>query len=493
MSNLLHQNQVYRIASILVSLLFVLLAYIFQIPNPMMLLILPVIYFTFSEGYIAGALSAVIVGAYGLWFFSTPGHFFVYDTVNVQKVVMIVIALMVTVTLIGNLKARLLAMEAKEAAVKARNDFLSRMSHDIRTPLNGILGMTRLAQGEPDPTVVRGYLSKIADSGHYLLGLVNDILDMAAIEGQKVKLYTEPYKLEEFCSYLDAVIQPLCDYRNITFVKDFGAWDKRILCVDKLRFNQVFTNLLSNAVKCTPRGGRVELKLESYEQRGNFMDVTLAVIDNGIGMSEAFLQRLFTPFEHERNALTNNEQSTGLGLSIVHNLVTLAGGTIQVQSKLGAGTTFRVQLPHLPVLVEDAKAAPLVRTKHDLTGLRVLLCEDNEINAQIVQVNLEQQHVDVLWAKDGAEAVRIFEQEPVESLDAILMDIRMPHVDGLEATRRIRALTRTDAAKIPIIALTADAFSEDVESVLAAGMNEHLAKPVDMAYLFQVLARLTGR
>ena len=223
------------------------------------------------------------------------------------------------------------------------------------------------------------------------------------------------------------------------------------------------------------------------------MDVTLSVIDNGIGMSEAFLQRLFTPFEHERNALTNNEQSTGLGLSIVHNLVTLAGGTIQVQSKLGAGTTFRVQLPHLPVLVEDAKAAPLVRTKHDLTGLRVLLCEDNEINAQIVRVNLEQQHVDVLWAKDGAEAVQIFEQEPVESLDAILMDIRMPHVDGLEATRRIRALARTDAGKIPIIALTADAFSEDVESVLAAGMNEHLAKPVDMAYLFQVLARLTGR
>ena len=134
-----------------------------------------------------------------------------------------------------------------------------------------------------------------------------------------------------------------------------------------------------------------------------------------------------------------------------------------------------------------------MQTKHDLTGLRVLLCEDNEINAQIVRVNLEQQQVDVLWAKDGAEAVQIFEQEPVESLDAILMDIRMPHVDGLEATRRIRALARTDAGKIPIIALTADAFSEDVESVLAAGMNEHLAKPVDMAYLFQVLARLTGR
>lgn len=143
----LHKNLAYRIASILVSLLFVLLAYIFQIPNPMMLLILPVIYFTFSEGYIAGALSAVIMGAYGLWFFSTPGHLFVYDTVNVQKVVMIVIALLVTVTLIGNLKARLLAMEAQEAAVKARNDFLSRMSHDIRTPLNGILGMTRLARG----------------------------------------------------------------------------------------------------------------------------------------------------------------------------------------------------------------------------------------------------------------------------------------------------------------------------------------------------------
>ena len=223
------------------------------------------------------------------------------------------------------------------------------------------------------------------------------------------------------------------------------------------------------------------------------MDVTLSVIDNGIGMSEVFLQRLFTPFEHERNTLTNNEQSTGLGLSIVHNLVTLAGGTIQVQSQLGAGSTFRVHLPHLPVLVADTKAAPPVQTKHDLTGLRVLLCEDNEINAQIVRVNLEQQHVDVLWAKDGAEAVQIFEQEPVESLDAILMDIRMPHVDGLEATRRIRALARTDAGKIPIIALTADAFSEDVESVLAAGMNEHLAKPVDMAYLFQVLARLTGR
>jgi len=483
----------YRASSILVSLVLIFIARYFQISNPMMLLIIPVIYFAFVDGYISGGISAVIVGAYSLVFFSSPGQLFSYDFINLQKVGLIVAALVVIVVLIGQLKAKLAAAESEQAALRTRNEFLSRMSHDIRTPLNGILGMTKLAMEEENPAVIKKYLSKVNDSGVYLLGLVNEILDLFQLENRKLTFHRRPYSMAAFRVYLEAVIEPLCYDRDIMLDIDFCNCKDRTFYLDKLRFNQVFTNLLSNAVKNSYDHGRVHVVVEGVSKQADSMDLTISVIDHGIGMSEAFQKLLFTPYERENNALTVERKGTGLGLAIVYYLVTQAGGTVNVQSKEGTGSTFCVKLPAVRIAPlslknETGSSAGVV----NLAGLHVLLCEDNEINADIVILNLRQKGVAVTLAKNGADGVAVFKRSAVGNFDAILMDVRMPRMDGRKAARTIRNLARDDSKTVPIIALSADAFEHDVELSLASGMDAHVAKPVDMDKLCSLLAQLVS-
>ena len=386
-----------------------------------------------------------------------------------------------------------LVKQAEKASV-AKSDFLSRMSHDIRTPLNGIIGMTFLAKDEYDIDAVKGYLEKIDKSSKFLLGLINDILDMSKVESGKMELHPEPYSYEEFVQDIKSVIEPLCAEKQVHFELKFDGDPGPGVLVDRLRFNQVFFNLLSNAVKFTDAGGHVTFTLHTAGCENGMLNITCTVSDDGIGMSKEFQQRLFMPFEQEYVGRRSVNIGSGLGLAIAKRIVDLMGGTVEVDSELGKGSTFVVRLS-LPVAQTDS--APVIAAAQkevSLEGRRILLVEDNAINAEIAKALLMKKHADVTLAYDGKQAVEAFSKSEQGWFDAILMDIRMPVLDGIGATIRIRSLDRPDAASVPIIAMTANAFADDVRESLAIGMTDHVSKPVDPQKLYEALHRaLSGR
>ena len=379
-----------------------------------------------------------------------------------------------------------------ERANAAKSDFLARMSHDIRTPLNGILGMTELTLEEPVSPVVESYLRKIRESGEFLLSLVNDILDMSKVESGKLELHPEHYSYRELEKYLKAVIDPLCEAKQIEF-NVINSFTRYTVLVDKLRLNQVLFNLLSNAVKFSPRGGKVELEFANHQVKEGRLELDILIRDHGIGMSEAFQKRLFQPFEQENMDRSAGRQGSGLGLAIVKKLVELMGGTIKLRSTKGRGTQVQLHLPFLIAPeVELKEAAQPVPADLDLNGRRILVVEDNAINAEIVLRLLQKKGAAVVVAVDGANAVKQYAEEEQYFFDLVLMDVQMPVLDGLEATRRIRGLRRPDAKTVPIIAMTANAFAEDVQACRAAGMNAHVAKPINIRKFFATLAEQLG-
>ncbi len=376
--------------------------------------------------------------------------------------------------------------DAKKASL-AKTEFLSRMSHDIRTPMNGIIGLTTLAKDELDhPEVMLDYLNKIDSSSQFLLGLINDILDMTKIESGSVTIKREPYPLEEMLKEIDTLIRPLCYSKDVNF--EIKTEDLVCDCVqfDKLRMNQILFNLLSNAVKFTPPGGKVTFVIRHIARKDSIVKIQFIVRDNGIGIGDEFKKHIFEPFSQEKQ--TEEILGTGLGLAIVKNLVSLMGGEITVESETGHGSEFVVEL-ETEVCTNPAKKEEQEADIDDslLKGKKVLLCEDHPINMQIAKRLLEKKGMIVTCAKNGLEGVKKFEEGPEGAYDVVLMDILMPVMDGLEATRKIRAIDRTDAKLTPIIAMTANAFQEDVRKSLEAGMNGHLAKPVDHVELFRTL------
>lgn len=373
-----------------------------------------------------------------------------------------------------------------ESAAHAKSEFLSRMSHDIRTPMNAIIGLTHLAQEEEDPQVVREYLHNIDTSSDFLLGLINDILDMSKIENGELTLKEDAYTREEFMNSINTVIKPLMDKREIQFV---FRMEENVECirVDRLRYNQIFFNLLSNAAKFTPKGGTVEFTTEGLPVRDDKVGIRFHIKDNGIGMSPEFLPHLYDPFSQERVKGGEDVKGTGLGLPIVKSLVDIMGGTISVQSELGKGTEFIVEL-YVPVAeAETEKPVSEIGTEN-LKDARILLVEDNDINIYVAQLILEKAGCLVEIAKDGKEAVEHFKESGINYYHAILMDVRMPIMNGIDATKAIRALNREDAATIPIIAMTADAFDEERKKTLEAGMNYHLSKPINPRLLYKILS-----
>ena len=388
-------------------------------------------------------------------------------------------------------QAREATLRATEAS-KVKTTFLSNMSHDIRTPMNAIINLTQLALASDDMTKIKEYLSKTEISGKFLLGLINDILDMSKIESGELVLKREPLTRAEFLDTVETVIRPLVDAKNINYHSELNPGEYTIM-VDKLRFNQIFFNLLSNAVKFTPEGGDVWFEVHNVEVENNKLQIRFVVRDNGIGMSEEFQKKLFEPFAREHSQLNSKTQGTGLGLSIVKSLVDAMDGTITVKSKLGEGSEFDVLLYVDIAAREDKDAAAKAKAKQeseaapDLSGMKVLLVEDNEINTYVAQIILENAGCVVTTAENGQAAVDTFTANAAGAFDAILMDVRMPVMDGLEATAAIRGLGRPDAKSIPIIAMTADAFDEDRKSTIEAGMNYHLSKPVDSKELYKVL------
>ena len=381
------------------------------------------------------------------------------------------------------------ALQGAKQANLAKSVFLSHMSHDIRTPLNAIIGVTALALEEThNPESVEDYLNKANSASKLLLGLVNDILDMSKIENKAIELHPSRYEYSEFIGNINTIISPLCQQKNIEFIFTTGIHTVPII-VDKVRFNQIFLNFLSNAVKFTPEGGVVEFNIRDLKMTNNIISCAYTIIDNGIGMSKDFQENLFKPFSQEYCAKSNITQGTGLGMSIAKNLVELMGGTLSVNSELGKGTEICINLD-LEIASSTDERVNSHKYEDDLAvlqGKKVLLVEDHPINAEIAKKLLNKKGVIIICAENGQIALDRFIGYEEGYFDAILMDIRMPIMDGLEATKAIRALDRNDAKKIPIIAMTANAFDEDRQATLEAGMVAHIAKPINPQELWSVL------
>ena len=386
------------------------------------------------------------------------------------------------------------ALSKAKAASRAKSEFLSRMSHDIRTPLNGIIGMTRIASKQPNPPTTKDCLQKIDTSSKFLLGLVNDVLDMAKAESDKIELHPEPYLMADLDNYIESVIKPLYREKNQIFTAETHPVMRAIPVIDILHFNQIFFNLLSNAVKYTPEGGRISLRVDNVLVPGHKERITIVVSDSGIGMSEEFQRVLFEPFSQESRSDTSANRGTGLGLAIVKKLVDLMGGTITVKSKLGSGSTFTVVMEFDYLEAEQSTWSKdfgkIARDFGPLAGRHILLCEDHPLNQEIAKALLEEKKMVVEMTDNGQTGVEAFAHSTLGFYDAILMDIRMPVMDGYEATKAIRALPREDAGTVPIIAMTADAFEDDVRKCLDAGMNGHVAKPIDPQNLCETLLSL---
>lgn len=386
------------------------------------------------------------------------------------------------------------ALDTAKQASMAKSEFLSRMSHEIRTPMNAITGMSNLGAEENEIKVCKEYFEKINNSAAYLLSLINDILDISRIESGKMELNLEwSFADEVIQSTIDQIV-PLAKNRNVLFryPTDLKERAKREQRLDKMRCQQVLMNLLNNAVKFTGAGGVVELGVDTTLLSDTRAQDVITVRDNGCGMSEKFLAHMFEPFEQERNRYSASVQGTGLGLAIVKKIVDAMKGTIEVESKTGVGTCFTVTLAYDYRVAQKKTRRPETETFEGLAGKRLLMAEDNLINMEVARKTLERIGILVEHAKDGVEVVEMFAKSPNAYYNAILMDVRMPNKDGLEATRDIRQLERSDARTIPIIAMTADAFVEDMERTRRAGMDDHLSKPVKREQLYSTLNRWMG-
>lgn len=380
------------------------------------------------------------------------------------------------------------AMEAAEKANRAKSIFLFNMSHDIRTPMNAIIGFADLAdRHSDDPPAVRDYLGKIRRSGELLLKIINDILDLARIESGKTTLQPAPASIQAGIESIRDLFSESMAQAGIDFTTQVDVRNDRILC-DSLRLEQIAINLISNAQKFTPPGGKVRVTLTQTRTRRGTADYTLTVQDTGIGMDKEFLPRMFDAFERERSSTEAGIQGTGLGLSIVKNLVTMMGGTIDVTSAPGEGTVFTVQFT-FPIVWEDSEAPTDSGGNGNYAGKRILLAEDNALNREIAQELLTDLGFTVVTVPDGDQAVDLVACSSPGEFDLVLMDIQMPHMDGYTATRAIRELPDPERRSIPILAMTANAFEEDRQAALAAGMDGHIPKPIDIRKLLEELDR----
>ena len=381
------------------------------------------------------------------------------------------------------------ALQTAENANKAKTDFLSNMSHDIRTPMNAIIGMTSLIRhdaGNKDKVIE--YADKIDISSQHLLGIINDILDMSKIEaGKTVFKYTD-FSMPDLIEELNTIFQPQIAERNQTLMVIKENIRHEWVNGDQVHLMQIFSNLLSNAVKYTQEGGKIQFLVEECETKSSvYAKYRFLVSDNGMGMSADFKETIFDPFTRAEGSVTNKIQGTGLGMAITRNLVEAMGGTIDVESELGQGSCFEV-LIDLRIAEDRSVSSTVQEEKNEqndniFQGMRFLCAEDNELNAEILTELLKIEGAECTICENGEEILKTFEKSAPGDYDMILMDVQMPVMNGYEATKAIRRSSHELAKKIPIIAMTANAFSEDIQHSLAAGMNAHVSKPVEMRVL----------
>ena len=384
------------------------------------------------------------------------------------------------------------ALTRAEEANSAKTAFLSSMSHEIRTPMNAIIGLDNIALHDPNISEhTRDELEKIGSSARHLLALINDILDMSRIESGRMELKKEEFDFREMLDQISVIINGQCEDKGLDFICSRVEPLDEYFTGDALRLRQIIINILGNSVKFTDAPGTVTFTVEQsdYNEESRMLHFTMR--DTGIGMDESFIPKLFEAFSQEDATTTNRYGGSGLGMALTKNMVDLMGGNIEVESEKGRGTAFRVNIPlrrayHVEAQETQDESVPGV----SLAGIHVLIAEDMEINAEVLGDLLEMEEITSEWAENGRRAVEMFGQSETGHFDAILMDMRMPVMDGLGATVEIRKMDRPDAAAIPIIALTANAFEDDVKQCLSAGMNAHLSKPVDIDQLKETLGRL---
>ena len=450
---------------------------------------------------------------------SSDGLFLQDETSKVERSVriasyiqigLIAVALLILLDIYNILQKREKMIEIEKARAeetsRAKSSFLSNMSHEIRTPMNAIIGLQTIALKEPDLTPrTREHLEKIGISAKHLLGLINDILDMSRIESGHVSVKNEEFLFKGFLDPIQIIINGQCQEKGLSFHCDVIGEMKDYYIGDDLKLKQVLINILGNSVKFTNAPGDVFLTVEQLSEEEGICRMRFIMKDTGIGMDPEYIPHIFDTFSMEDDSNTNKYGGSGLGLAISKNLVEMMGGEISVESKKGEGTAFTIVVP-----LEASKRSADENTKSGLSdsnrtimvenetvsyetvlaGKRILMAEDVDQNAEILSDLLELEDILAERACDGLEAVRMFKEKMPGYYAAILMDVRMPRMDGLEATRTIRALNREDAGSIPIIAMTANVFDDDVEDSICAGMNEHLSKPVEPDKLYETIARL---
>ena len=386
------------------------------------------------------------------------------------------------------------ALQQAEQANKAKSYFLFNMSHDIRTPMNAILGYTKLMKQELTSPKLLDYQEKMEQAGNLLLSIINNVLDMARIESGKMELDENYAEANDVLEEVYDVFHVEAEKRGVAFTKEVHISHPHVLC-DRTKVQEVLTNLISNAIKYTHKGGRIHLSLrELPPEKEGTVRIETCIKDTGIGMSKEYLPHLFDAFTRERNTTKAKVGGTGLGMAIVKKLVDLMGGTITVESELGKGSTFTVVLTHS--IADEAyykKAAEIADTEESsvkIQGKHILLAEDNDLNAEIAVALLEMMDLTVYRVSDGIQCVKRMEEMPAGTYDMILMDIQMPYMDGYQATETIRHFTDPKKANIPIIAMTANAFEEDRKRALAKGMNGHIAKPIDVKQMESVMSEV---
>ena len=384
---------------------------------------------------------------------------------------------------------------AAESANAAKSTFLNNMSHDIRTPMNAVIGFTNIALKQNPKPEIKACLDKISDSSEHLLTLINDVLDISRIESGKIQFSPVPVDITEVADTVVNVTYGFLSNRNITFQCNLEEPESRYVLADALRIREVLVNILGNAVKFTKDGGGITFDA-SYRpgEDDQHIVVRYRVADTGVGMSEEFMEHIFDEFSQEENGARTKYKGTGLGMAITKRYVDLMGGTIAIESKKGEGSTFIVELPLEVTEESEIQKRDMSAGSHDLTGVKVLMAEDNDLNAEIAMIQLEELGIQITRAADGKGAVNLFAENSPGTFDMILMDIMMPVMNGFEATAAIRSLpNRPDALRIPIIAMTANAFAEDVQASLDAGMNGHLTKPIVMDEVVKAIARNLNR
>lgn len=391
-------------------------------------------------------------------------------------------------------KALLSAYESARQASRAKSDFLANMSHDIRTPMNAIMGMSTIARRNiHDPEKLEDCLNKIDASSKHLLSLINSVLDMSKIESGKVVFVEEVFQLDQMIEDIKRIVQPQAEKKDIQFTGEYETLQGVMVKSDPLRIRQVLLNIVGNAIKFTPEKGKVHCSgfkvLSIYDGYSTF---EFTCEDNGIGMEQEFVDKIFQPYERSKNVTSNEIEGSGLGMFISKNIVEMMNGEIYVESKKGEGTKFTV-IFHLKEISEQPEKEKTEQNEETqiafdaMKGKRILLVEDNDMNREIAQEFLTEEGILVENAVNGKEAVEKMEQSSLYYYDLILMDIQMPVMNGYEASAAIRRMDREDSG-LPIIAMTANAFSDDIRQAKEAGMNEHIAKPIDVSVMFSVLS-----